>query len=121
MFCNFAIFCVLGLTLSRTFFLAQTDVQQIVDYGASYTSICLGASIGIFAQFCFERLLQSTGRTKLAMYTQIAGAVINIILTRSSSSAGSAFPRMEVAGAALATIIGQIFRGVSLRLYESQI
>lgn len=80
MFCNFAVFCVLGLTLSRSFFLAQTDVSQIVEYGTSYTSICLGASIGIFAQFCFERLLQSTGRTKLAMYTQITGAVINIIL-----------------------------------------
>lgn len=109
MFCNFAIFCVLGLTLSRTFFLAQTDVQQIVDYGASYTSICLGASIGIFAQFCFERLLQSTGRTKLAMYTQIAGAVINIILDPILIFGWLGFPRMEVAGAALATVIGQIF------------
>ena len=108
MFCNFAIFCVLGLTLSRTFFLAQTDVQQIVDYGASYTSICLGASIGIFAQFCFERLLQSTGRTKLAMYTQIAGAVINIILDPILIFGWLGFPRMEVAGAALATVIGQI-------------
>lgn len=108
MFCNFAIFCVLGLTLSRTFFLAQTDVQQIVDYGASYTSICLCASIGIFAQFCFERLLQSTGRTKLAMYTQIAGAVINIILDPILIFGWLGFPRMEVAGAALATVIGQI-------------
>ena len=108
MFCNFAVFCVLGLTLSRTFFLAQTDVQQIVDYGASYTSICLGASIGIFAQFCFERLLQSTGRTKLAMYTQIAGAVINIILDPILIFGWLGFPRMEVAGAALATVIGQI-------------
>ena len=108
MFCNFAIFCVLGLTLSRTFFLAQTDVQQIVDYGAGYTSICLGASIGIFAQFCFERLLQSTGRTKLAMYTQIAGAVINIILDPILIFGWLGFPRMEVAGAAVATVIGQI-------------
>ena len=107
MFCNFAVFCVLGLVLSKPFFLAQTDVSQIVEYGTSYTSICLGASIGIFAQFCFERLLQSTGRTKLAMYTQITGAVINIILDPILIFGWLGFPRMEVAGAAVATVIGQ--------------
>ena len=112
MFCNFAVFCVLGLTLSRSFFLAQTDVSQIVEYGTSYTSICLGASIGIFAQFCFERLLQSTGRTKLAMYTQITGAVINIILDPILIFGWLGFPRMEVAGAALATVIGQIVAAI---------
>lgn len=106
--CNFAAFCVLGLTLSRTFFLAQTDVAQIVEYGTSYTSICLGASIGVFAQFCFERLLQSTGRTKLAMYTQITGAVINIVLDPVFIFGWFGVPRMEVAGAAVATVIGQI-------------
>ena len=103
MFCNFAIFCVLGLTLSRTFFLAQTDVQQIVDYGASYTSICLGASIGIFAQFCFERLLQSTGRTKLSMMTQLIGAVINIVLDPILIFGLG----MGVKGAAIATVLSQ--------------
>ena len=112
MFCSFAVFCVLGLTLSRSFFLAQTDVSQIVEYGTSYTSICLGASIGIFAQFCFERLLQSTGRTKLAMYTQITGAVINIILDPILIFGRLGFPRMEVAGAALATVIGQIVAAI---------
>ena len=112
MFCNFAVFCVLGLTLLKPFFLAQTDVSQIVEYGASYTSICLGASIGIFAQFCFERLLQSTGRTKLAMYTQITGAVINIILDPILIFGRLGFPRMEVAGAALATVIGQIVAAI---------
>ena len=112
MFCNFAVFCVLGLTLLKPFFLAQTDVSQIVEYGASYTSICLGASIGIFAQFCFERLLQSTGRTKLAMYTQITGAVINIILDPILIFGWLGFPLMEVAGAALATVIGQIVAAI---------
>ena len=112
MFCNFAIFCVLGLTLSRTFFLAQTDVQQIVDYGASYTSICLGASIGIFAQFCFERLLQSTGRTKLSMMTQLIGAVINIVLDPILIFGWFGLPRLEVKGAAIATVAGQIIAAI---------
>ena len=59
MFCNFAVFCVLGLTLSRSFFLAQTDVSQIVEYGTSYTSICLGASIGIGRKFAPDQIALS--------------------------------------------------------------
>ena len=49
----------------RPFFVAQAKaVPEIVDYGVQYyTGICLGLSVGIFSQFCFERLLQSTGRT----------------------------------------------------------
>ena len=111
-FCNFAVFCALGLFCSRAFFEAQTDVAQIVDYGSSYTAICLGASIGIFSQFCFERLLQSTGRTKLAMFTQITGAVINIILDPILIFGWLGFPRMEVAGAAWATVFGQIVAAI---------
>lgn len=77
--CSFVIFAVIGLTLSRAFFLAQTDVMEIVDYGTDYATICLACSLGLFCQLCFERLLQSTGRTGLAMVTQLVGAVINII------------------------------------------
>ena len=61
--CSFVLFAVIGLTLGRPFFLAQTKNPVIVDYGADYIGICLGASIGLFCQFCFERLLQATGRT----------------------------------------------------------
>ena len=57
---------------------------MIIDYGVDYASICLGCSIGIFSQFCFERLLQSTGRTFLAMCTQLTGALINICLLYTS-------------------------------------
>ena len=105
--CNFALFCVIGVFFSRPFFASQTDVQQIIDYGTSYTTICLGLSIGIFTQFCFERLLQSTGRTKLAMMTQLVGALINIVLDPVFIFGYFGLPRMEVAGAAVATVLGQ--------------
>ena len=66
--CNFALFALIGIFFSRTFFELQAGGEQvIIDYGVDYASICLGCSIGIFSQFCFERLLQSTGRTTLAM------------------------------------------------------
>ena len=102
------VFGVCGFLLARPFFLAQTDIQSIVDYGTDYARICLGLSIGIFSQFCFERLLQSTGRTVYSMITQLIGAIINIILDPILIFGLFGFPRMEVAGAAAATVFGQI-------------
>ncbi len=107
-FCSAVLFGICGVAFSRAFFLAQTDIQAIVDYGTAYGRICLGLSFGIFGQFCFERLLQSTGRTLYSMVTQIIGAVINIILDPILIFGLFGFPRMEVAGAAAATVIGQI-------------
>ena len=107
--CNFVVFALIGVFFSRTFFELQAGGEQvIVDYGVNYASICLGLSIGIFSQFCFERLLQSTGRTTLAMITQLTGAVINIIMDPILIFGWFGFPRMEVAGAAIATVLGQI-------------
>ena len=85
---------------------------MIVEYGTQYATICLGCSIGIFSQFCFERLLQSTGRTTLAMCTQLIGAVTNIILDPILIFGLCGFPRLEVAGAAAATVAGQILAAV---------
>ena len=102
------VFGVCGVLLARPFFLAQTDIVSIVDYGTDYARICLGLSIGIFSQFCFERLLQSTGRTVYSMITQLIGAVINIIMDPILIFGLFGFPRMEVAGAAAATVLGQI-------------
>lgn len=106
--CSAVIFGIFGVLCSRAFFLAQTDIAAIVDYGTDYARICLGLSIGIFSQFCFERLLQSTGRTVYSMITQLVGAVINIIMDPILIFGLFGFPRMEVAGAAAATVLGQI-------------
>ena len=111
--CSYAVFALIGLFLSRPFFLAQASgVPEIVEYGVQYTQICLGLSVGIFSQFCFERLLQSTGRTTLAMFTQLLGAVINIIMDPILIFGLWGFPRMEVAGAAAATVLGQIVAAI---------
>ena len=107
--CSALVFALIGVFLSRPFFLAQAkSVPEIVEMGTVYTRICLGLSVGIFSQFCFERLLQSTGRTTLAMCTQLIGAVINIVMDPILIFGLLGFPRLEVAGAALATVLGQI-------------
>ena len=101
-------FLLFGLCFSRIFFSMQTDVESILNYGHSYLSICCYFSTGIFLQITFERLLQATGRSVLSMVTQMTGAIINIVLDPILIFGLFGLPRMEVAGAAFATIIGQL-------------
>lgn len=103
-----AIFALFGLFFARYFFEVQTDIEEIINYGTNYLRICTIFSFGVFGQITFERLLQSTGKTFFAMIAQTFGAVVNIILDPIMIFGYFGFPRMEVAGAALATIIGQI-------------
>ncbi len=106
------LFAVIGALFSRPFFTLQTDVAEIVEYGVDYASICLIFSIGIFSQFCFERLLQSTGKTTLAMITQLIGAITNIILDPILIFGMLGFPKLGVAGAAIATVTGQLIAAI---------
>lgn len=110
--CSAAVFATVGIFLSRLFFLAQTDVEQIVDYGTAYATVCLGCSIGICSQFCFEKLLQSTGRTMLSMVAQLVGAITNIVLDPILIFGLLGMPRLEVMGAAVATVTGQIIAAI---------
>jgi len=105
--CSAAVFTIIGLFGARAFFAIQTDIQGIVNYGADYLSIVCGCCIGIFMQVTFERLLQSTGRTFYSMITQGTGAIINIILDPILIFGLFGLPRLEVMGAAIATVIGQ--------------
>ena len=113
--CTAAVFMLLGFTLAEPFFRLQTANEQIIAYGRDYVMICIGGSLGIFVQVYGERLLQATGRTNLSMIAQIAGAVCNIVLDPILIFGLLGFPRLEVAGAAIATIVGQ-FMGAILGL-----
>ena len=114
--CSAVVFALIGIFLSRPFFMAQAKtVPEIVEMGTDYTRICLGLSVGIFCQFCFERLLQSTGRTTLAMITQLIGAITNIVLDPIFIFGLCGAPRLGVTGAAVATVLGQ-FVGAGLAI-----
>ena len=101
------IFMLGGATLVRPYFEMQTDIEEIVTSGIDYTSIVMMGSMGVFMQILFERLLQSTGRTMLTMFSQGIGAIINIIFDPIFIFGYFGFPKMGVAGAAYATILGQ--------------
>lgn len=101
------IFAILGGIGSHSFFAIQTDNPDIVNYGTQYMTIITICSAGIFLQITFERLMQSTGKTIYNMITQGTGAIINIILDPIMIFGLFGFPRLEVVGAAVATITGQ--------------
>lgn len=126
-FMTFLVFVVVGLTLVKPFYSSQTkdilidaedillaekNANEIYEYGVQYLTIVLTCSFGIFFQFVFERILTSTGRTLLTMFTQGTGAIINIILDPLFIFGYHGFPEMGVAGAAVATVIGQISAAV---------
>ena len=118
--CNYIFFLLLGLFAVRPFvqLMNQSD-PAVVEAGVSYLSIILIFSFGSCAQLMVEKLMQSTGRTMLSMYTQGLGAVINIVLDPFFILDGGTelfggivtMPfglGLGVAGAAMATVIGQI-------------
>lgn len=108
----YILFLILGLFLVEPFYLSQTKDTRIVDYGLQYLSIVLCGSIGMCMQFTFEKLLQATGKTVCTMITQMVGAIINIILDPILIFGYFGAPKLGVAGAAVATIIGQIVAGI---------
>ena len=105
---NFVIFILVGLFVVRPFYVSQTSDAEIITYGVDYLTIVCCMSFGIYFQFIFERLLQSTGRTVCTMITQTTGAIINLILDPIFIFGLFGMPVMGVKGAALATVIGQI-------------
>ena len=100
-------FVLFGLFLARPFFATQTTVAETLDGGSMYLAIVTVGSIGIFIEILFERLLQASGNAFQSMITQATGAIINIILDPILIFGWFGLPAMGLAGAALATVIGQ--------------
>ena len=110
------LFMLFGAFGTRPYFEMQSDVAATVEGGIAYSSICCLFCLGSFMEVLGERLLQATGRTMHTMVTQGVGAIINIILDPLFIHGGLGIPAMGVAGAAIATVIGQWVAGF-LALY----
>ncbi len=103
------IFVLFGVFGSRAFFAIQTDNALIVEYGTQYISICTIGSVFLYISIIFERLMQATGKTIYSMYTQGIGAITNIVLDPILIFVFD----LDVIGAALATVIGQMLSCVA--------
>lgn len=109
---SYVVFLLVGIFLSRPFFAAQTDDPLIIQYGVDYLSIVCIFSFGIYAQLIFERVLQACGYTLYTMFTQGVGAIINIIFDPIFIFGWFGLPAMGTAGAAIATVMGQIIAAI---------
>ncbi len=103
----FMVFGALGVTGNHPFIAMQSGVEATVLDGSVYVTICCLFSLGLFAEVLFERMLQSSGRTVYTMITQGTGALLNIILDPIFIFGYFGLPKLGVAGAAIATVIGQ--------------
>ena len=101
------LFILFGIFGSRPYFELQSDVAETVGGGTIYTAICCIGCLGIFVEVLGERLLQSSGRTFYTMITQGVGAIVNIVLDPVFIFGWFGIPAMGIAGAAVATVIGQ--------------
>ncbi len=105
---SWLVFALIGLFGSRAFFQCFTDIAEIVEMGTQYISICCILSFGVFVEVNLEKTLQATGNMIYPMLFQLVGAITNIILDPIFIFGWLGLPSMGVAGAAIATVIGQI-------------
>lgn len=107
---SYIVFLIIGFTCIRPFYASQTASAdaEIMSMGIEYLTIVCVCSFGLCAQLIFEKLLQATGKTVFSMVSQTVGAVVNIVLDPIMIFGLLGCPKMGVAGAAVATVIGQI-------------
>ena len=105
---NGLVFALLGFFGARSFLALFTHQANILEMGIVYMRICTVFSFGVFVQITYERIMQATGNTFYNMVIQGVGALVNIILDPIFIFGWLGLPAMGVAGAAIATVAGQI-------------
>lgn len=106
------LFFLVGLFMARPFFNAQTNIPDIVEGGVIYLRIICYCSLGSFFAQNFEKLLIALGKSTQSMIAQIAGAVFNIVFDWFLIFGIGPFPEMGIAGAAVATVLGQLLSAI---------
>ncbi|MDD7511443.1 MAG: MATE family efflux transporter [Peptostreptococcaceae bacterium] len=115
-FFNYLVFAVIGLFLSGKFIGMFATEGPVFDQGVVYLKYISIGAFFILMQMTIEKILQSTGNMIAPMAISLTGAVINLILDPILIFGLFGLPRLEIAGAAIATLIGQ-FCAMSLGLY----
>lgn len=108
----YVVFLLFGLFGTRFYIQSQSENAVIVEMATEYLSICCVWSFGILLFSIYEKVLQATGKSLFSTIAQITGAIVNIILDPIMIYGLLGCPKMGVAGAAYATVIGQIASAV---------
>lgn len=99
---------VVSILIMPTFLRMFTSDETVIRMGVTYSRIAFLFSMVIMATLAFEKIFQAVGRMRVTMVGLMAGSVCNIILDPMLIFGVGPFPKMGIAGAALATGIGQI-------------
>ena len=99
---------VVSILIMPTFLRMFTIDETVIRMGVTYSRIAFLFSTVIMATLAFEKIFQAVGRMRVTMVGLMAGSVCNIILDPMLIFGIGPFPKMGIAGAALATGIGQI-------------
>lgn len=86
----------------------STNSEVIIHDVIVYGRIVCVFSFGLFLESIWTKVLQSCGDMKTPMTAQIIGAITNIVLDPLLIFGMFGFPKMGIAGAAVATVTGQI-------------
>ena len=106
---NYLIFLIIGVCLTDIFVSGYAEKESyIYEQAVIYMQIVCIGSFFLNMQVVFEKILQSTGNMLAPMICSLTGAVVNIILDPILIFGLLGAPRLEVAGAAIATVIGQM-------------
>lgn len=102
------LFLLVGLFASRPFLQLFTQDQTVLELGCQYSTIVICLSFGSLFHICVEKMFQAVGNMVIPMFLQGLGAVVNLILDPIFIFGWMGIPAMGVAGAAIATVIGQM-------------
>lgn len=103
------VFIFIGFFLSRPFLAAFTNRASILEQAVQYSHIAVGLSIFVMISIMCEKIQQATGNMIIPMVQGLTGAIFNIILDPLMIFGIGPFPEMGIRGAAIATVIGQVF------------
>lgn len=102
------VFAVLCYAFMRPYVLTSASEAEAVEAAVVYGNIvCLG-SIGVFLEGNWTKVQQAQGKMQVPMLAQVAGALINIVLDPLLIFGWGFVPALGIAGAAYATVIGQL-------------
>ena len=104
-------FCI-GAFFSREILSLFTHDPELIDLGAQYIRIILMGSTALMIPMIANNILRGEGNTFIPMITMLIGSVLNMILDPFFIFGLWIFPRMEIEGAAFATVLSRVVSGI---------
>ncbi len=105
---TWALFAAVCYVFMRPYVLTSASEEAAVAAAVTYGNIVCVGSLGLFLEANWTKVQQASGGMRLPMLAQVAGALVNIVLDPLLIFGAGPVPAMGIAGAAYATVAGQL-------------